>query len=443
MKRTNKFRLRPTEEQEKVLFSLCEMSAVLWNKLNYIRRQAFFDGRFNWNEGVKELYDEFKRILGSATTQQIIRKNDEAWRSFFALLKLKSQGILPSHIRKVSPPRYWKDRLLNKRKLMTIIRNDCYKIIEEDWKKYLILPKGLKIRITGEAKWQGKKGRLEIFYDDLTMRWYAYQSVEVKHDQPGRTTSSNKMAFVDIDVVNIITAWIEGEEQPIAFSGKPLLADWWYWTKKIAYYQSIATKTNKRYTTKRIRKYYRKRQRRFKHAVNTIIYRFVKLCYEKGVTRIIVGDVGGIRQGNHKNGKVNAMIHNFWSFKYIIERLKTTAENFGIEVKLVKEDNTSSICPFCGTKGKRVTRGLLYCPECNKVMNADVVGCLNIAKKCKAIIPSPSWRGRDNGVLTHPVVSVSEDYKPPRKESSCFRAGRMSIKFAFNFVYFPFVKMLL
>ena len=89
MKRTNKFRLRPTEEQEKILFNLCEMSAVLWNKLNYIRRQAFFDGRFNWKEGVKELYDEFKRILGSATTQQIIRKNDEAWRSFICSFKVK------------------------------------------------------------------------------------------------------------------------------------------------------------------------------------------------------------------------------------------------------------------------------------------------------------------------------------------------------------------
>jgi len=36
-------------------------------------------------------------------------------------------------------------------------------------------------------------------------------------------------------------------------------------------------------------------------------------------------------------------------------------------------------------------------------MNADVVGCLNIAKKCKVIIPNPSW-GRDNGVLAHPVL---------------------------------------
>jgi len=401
MRRVNKFRLRPTKEQEKVLFNLCEMSAVLWNKLNYIRRQAFFEGRFDWKEGVDELYDEFKRILSSATTQQIIRKNNEAWRSFFALLKLQKQGILPPHVRKISPPRYWKDRLLNKRKLMTVIRDDCYRIVEVDGKKWLVLPKGLRIRITGEIRWKGKQGRLEIFYDDLTGRWYAYQSVEV--NQPS-ATSPEKKAFVDLGVVNIITAWIEGERQPIAFSGKPLLADWWYWTKKIAYYQSIAMKVNGKYTTKRIRKLYRKRQLRFRHAVSTIIHRFVKLCYEKGVTEIVVGDVKGIRQNNNKNAKANAMIHNFWSFRYIVDRLKITAENFGIKVKLVKENHTSSVCPFCETKGKRITRGLFYCPKCNQIMNADVVGCLNLAKKCKTIIPNPSWRGRDNGVLAHPAI---------------------------------------
>jgi len=274
---------------------------------------------------------------------------------------------------------------------MTVIRNDCYRIEEVEGKNYLVLPKGLKIRITGEIRWRGKQGRLEIFYDDLTGRWYAYQSVEV--DQPRCTISPEKRSFVDLGVINIITAWIEGERQPIAFSGKHLLADWWYWTKKIAYYQSIAKKVNGVDTTKRIRKYYRKRQLRLRHAINTIVYRFVKICYEKGVSEIIVGDVRGIRQNNDKGSKTNAMIHNFWSFRYIINRLITTAENFGIKVKLVKERNTSSICPFCGTKGRRITRGLFYCPKCNQIMNADVVGCLNIAKKCKAIIPNPSWRG--------------------------------------------------
>jgi len=101
-----------------------------------------------------------------------------------------------------------------------------------------------------------------------------------------------KKAFVDLGVVNIITAWIEGERRPIAFSGKPLLADWWYLPRKIAHYQSIAK--NGVDTTKRIRKYYRKRKLRFRHAINTIVFRFVKLCYEKGVTKIFVGDVRGL-----------------------------------------------------------------------------------------------------------------------------------------------------
>ena len=224
-------------------------------------------------------------------------------------------------------------------------------------------------------------------------------SVEINHDQPRRTASLR--AFVDLGVVNIITAWIEGERQCIAFSGKQLLADWWYWTKKISRCQSQLKRVNGRNTSKRLGKLYRKRKLRFRHATNTIIHRFVRLCYEKGVGEIIVGDPGGIRENNDKGNKINAMIHNFWSFRYIIERLRTTAENFGIRVKPVKEYSTSSYCPFCGTKGKRITRGLFYCPKCNQIMNADVVGCLNIARRSN-IIPNPGW-GRDNGVLAHPL----------------------------------------
>ncbi len=93
---------------------------MLWNKINYIRRQAFFKDKFSWEEGVKELYNEFKEIIGSAAAQQIIRKNGFAWRNFFKLKKLQSKNKLPSNIKRVSPPRNWKDREAGKRKLMTI-----------------------------------------------------------------------------------------------------------------------------------------------------------------------------------------------------------------------------------------------------------------------------------------------------------------------------------
>ncbi len=48
-------------------------------------------------------------------------------------------------------------------------------------------------------------------------------------------------------------------------------------------------------------------------------------------------------------------------------------------------------------------------PKCNQVMNADVVGVLNIAKKYGAIIPNPSWRDRDNGLMTQPLLLRVDD----------------------------------
>ncbi len=403
MRRTNKLRLRPTKEQEKALLDLCEMSAVLWNKLNYIRRQSFFGGRFDWEECVAELYNEFKPIIGAATAQQIIRKNDEAWRSFFSLLKLKGEGSLPPHIHNISPPRYWKDRKTGRRKLMTVIRNDIYRIEEEGKKKWLVLPKGLRVGVTGSIRWRGKQGRLEIFYDDLTGRWYAHQSVEI--DQPRHTISPRK-AFVDLGVMNIITAWIEGERQSIAFSGKPLLSDWWYWNHKISEHQSELKRVNDRNTSKHLRKLYRKRQRRFRHAINTIIHRFVKLCLEKNVSEIIVGDVSHIRDNNDKGNKINSLIHNFWSFRYVIERLRVTAENFGISVRVVKESYTSSRCPWCSSEKVRRRKRLFKCLSCGIEAHRDVVGALNIA-----ILYGEGF----NRVLAHPVyVPLRDIHKPPR-----------------------------
>ena len=77
---------------------------------------------------------------------------------------------------------------------MTIIRRDCYRIEKNSkGRKYLVF-KGMRIRITGKAKWQGKQGQLEIFYDDLTKSWHAYQTVEVeKHKAKG-----DKRALVDV-----------------------------------------------------------------------------------------------------------------------------------------------------------------------------------------------------------------------------------------------------
>jgi putative transposase len=229
-------------------------------------------------------------------------------------------------------------------------------------KRWLILPKKLRIRITGSIRWKGKQGKLEIHYDELTGRWYALQSVEVEVNHSVNQVEeikSAKRAYADLGVINVLTTWIEGERQCIAFSGKQLLSDWWYWSLKISKHQSQLKRVNGRNTSKQLRRLYRTRQRRYRHLINTITYRFVKLCFNEGVREIVIGDVSHIRDGNDKNRIINAIIHNFWSFGYVIDRLKTTAENFGIRVKLVEENGTSSQCPWCSSKNVRSIRGHL------------------------------------------------------------------------------------
>ena len=248
MERTNTFIV----EGSPALRELAENCAKLWNEVNYEKRQDYIQyRRFSWYP--KHLYQKYALLVGSATAQQIINKNNEAWKSFLALKKLKAKGRLPSHITRVSMPRYWKRN--GRRELRVIVRCDCYKIESG----YLKLPKGLKLRIKGKLKWSGKQGRLEIIYDDVDEVWRGFMVVRIEVP-PKR--GGNKSLYIDLGVINLAMIWYEGIKHPIAFSGRSLLADWWYWTRKIGREQSRLAKVNGVKTSRRLRSLFRIRQRR-------------------------------------------------------------------------------------------------------------------------------------------------------------------------------------
>ena len=81
-------------------------------------------------------YEKYKDKLG-VNAQAVMQKNNEACSSFFSLLKLKKEGKLPSFIKRVSPPKNWKDRETKKRKLMLVIRQDRYVVDEQNHKLIL------------------------------------------------------------------------------------------------------------------------------------------------------------------------------------------------------------------------------------------------------------------------------------------------------------------
>ncbi|MBP1358022.1 MAG: transposase, partial [Sulfolobus sp.] len=109
LKRTITIELLPTKEQEEELKELGNLCSKLWNQVNYERRRQFFNGSVDIKSTYTKWYNEYKDKIGSATAQQVLNKNNEAWSSFFSLLRAKKEKKpLPPFI--INPPGYWKDR---------------------------------------------------------------------------------------------------------------------------------------------------------------------------------------------------------------------------------------------------------------------------------------------------------------------------------------------
>ncbi|MGC8935856.1 MAG: transposase [Candidatus Methanomethylicaceae archaeon] len=204
----------------------------------------------------------------------------------------------------------------------------------------------------------------------------------------------NKPLYIDLGVVNLATVWPEGLKKPTAFSGGTLLSDWWYWTRRISKEQSRVAKINKAKTSRKIRRLYRIRQKRFRYAVNAMIKTIVEDAHELGVTEIVLGRLKGIRNNNY-NHKANAMVNNFWSFEHII-RFKEKAEEYGIKAKKKSEHKTSSAYPFCNSENIKIKGRLFKCLNCQLEAHRDAVGVLNIG--CLRL------EGSVNGVVAHPLL---------------------------------------
>ncbi|MGC8571645.1 MAG: RNA-guided endonuclease TnpB family protein, partial [Caldivirga sp.] len=149
--RTVRVRLLPNGSQERRLRRIAKYFAKCWNEVNYERRRQFFSGQgIDFGSTYRKYYDAYKSLIGSANVQQLLNMNDEAWRAFFELLKLKKSGELPPLI-KPRPPGYWKDRLLGKPRLIIVVRGDRYFIEPINGGEGYIVLKDyhLKIRFAG------------------------------------------------------------------------------------------------------------------------------------------------------------------------------------------------------------------------------------------------------------------------------------------------------
>ncbi|WP_044951341.1 IS200/IS605 family transposase [Halorhabdus tiamatea] len=389
MRRTNTFAVRPRSEQdERLLRDLLDASASLWNELNYERRQNFFDGESVWDTA--DYRKQYVGVLGSATAQQVIRKNSEAWRSFFAAHEDGED---------TAPPGYWGNEDEG-RELRTYIRNDQYTLEMGD-RSRLEIPVGsdlkdeydlghterLRLEVAGAPKWDGKQGRLELYYDELSDQFRAIQPVTVDKSRQD-SSLADETAALDIGANNIVACTTTTGQQYL-YEGRDLFERFRETTREIARLQSKLQEG--RHTSKRIQRLYRRRTRRRDHAMDGLARDLMDRLYAEGVSRVFVGDLTDVLE-THWSVRTNQKTHNFWAFRAFIDRLACTAEEFGITVEVRTEAWTSQTCPNCGSTD-RTTRhqDTLTCP-CGFEGHADLTASETFLRRHETDVPRPMAR---------------------------------------------------
>jgi len=369
VRRTNTFAVRPLSDQdEQLLRELLDASASLWNELTYERRQQFFDGESVWDTA--DYRKQYVGVLGSATAQQVIRKNSEAWRSFFAA---QEDG------EDTAPPGYWGNEDEG-RELRTYIRNDQY-TLETGERSRLEIPVGqdlkeeyglgyhdrLRLEVAGDPKWEGEQGRLELYSDEVDDTFRAFQPVTVP-DSRRDSPLADESAALDVGANNLVACTTTTGQQ-FLYEGRDLFARFRKTTEEIARLQSKLREG--RYSSRRIRRLYRKRTRRRDHAQDTLVRDLMERLYDEGVATMYVGDLTDVLSA-HWSAEVNEKMHQFWAYRSFIDRLATTAKEYGITVEVESEAYTTAECPVCGERDDTVRNGDVFRCSCGYEGHADL-----------------------------------------------------------------------
>jgi putative transposase len=369
VRRTNTFAVRPLSDQdEQLLREMLDASASLWNELTYERRQQFFDGESVWDTA--DYRKQYVGVLGSATAQQVIRKNSEAWRSFFAAQEDGGD---------TAPPGYWGNEDEG-RELRTYIRNDQY-TLETGERSRLEIPVGqdlkeeyglgyhdrLRLEVAGDPKWEGEQGRLELYSDEVDDTFRAFQPVTIP-DSRWDSPLADESAALDVGANNLVACTTTTGQQ-FLYEGRDLFARFRETTEEIARLQSKLREG--RYSSRRIRRLYRKRTRRRDHAQDTLVRDLMERLYDEGVATIYVGDLTDVLSA-HWSAEVNEKMHQFWAYRSFIDRLATTAEEYGITVEVESEAYTTAECPVCGERDDTVRNGDVFRCSCSYEGHADL-----------------------------------------------------------------------
>jgi IS605 OrfB family transposase len=422
MKLSQKVYLSLSHKQKKIFDELTWHATKLYNISNYEMRDKEYISYEN-NDKICKL-NWHSDYLHAHNRQQILRKLDKDWKSFFKAVKdfqknpkkytgrpkkpgfknldtrlgeviFTKPGITQTHTKKNNPEgNLLILSLAKKMKSKYQVKNIKLKLTEK------------VLRLIDDLK---NINQVIIKKDYYSGRYYL-NIVYTKKENEKEVENYTNIMSIDLGLDNLATlAFLENKETYI-IDGKAIKSKRKYFDKEISYLQSIRMKqTGSKYfkDTKKI-KSLRKKNRDYQlnylhHAAKYI----AELAKKHEVRSIVVGDMKNIKKGM-KNNK---------SFvKGPIQKLKKLIEYkallCGINYIEQNEAYTSgcsaldleSIDRKSYNKKRRITRGLFRSNK-DYLINSDVNGSLNILRKYLKLkcIPKLIQLVMDNGVVVRHV----------------------------------------
>ena len=383
MRLTEKHQIHKKHKLYSICDELCFNSKNLYNAALYEFRQSYIDKNrkeLTWidinNLFIQKQQVDYKK-LQAKVANAVLRKLGNNITSFKGLLEAKKEGTIKN---KVRLPKY-----LHKTQGRFVVEFNNQMISKKrDENGYLIVsPRDLKLVIPTRRE-EVKQVRIVP-----QLNYYVIEVVYEVQEEEMRT--GVVVGAIDLGLNNIATIVINDKKNPLILSGRKLKSINQYFNKNIA--DRKAKLPKEVYTSKEIERLWTKRRNKIDYETHKLSKYIVELMDKREVSKLIIGNNGGWKQGINLGKRNNQNFVNI-PYKKIIDQIIYKCQMKGIEV-IVREESYTSKASFLDYdyiptinkddevkdfSGKRVKRGL-YRTNKGKRINADVNGAYNIMTK--------------------------------------------------------------
>jgi putative transposase len=402
-----------SKTQYEAILEMCIYANNLYNVGLYQIRQHFFAAhqylRYEENYHICKGNENYK-LLQAGISQQILRICDHNFKSFFALLNKKKSGV---YSKKVHIPRY---RAKGGKYLLVLstnainIKDGCLTIpMSRAFAKQHADLEAIRIPVPERiANKRINEVRIVPVLNGQALKiQYCYE----QETEPQNLNADNALA-IDVGLNNLASCVTTTGTSFIVDGRKLKSINQWY-NKRLAHYASIKDHQGIKGFTAVMSRITDKRNRQVTDYMHKVARYIVNFCIANDIGAIIIGhnvdQKQSINMGKASNQKFVQI-----PFDQLRTYLKCLCARYDIVYIETEESYTSKASfldgddipvydtsyPYTGTfSGKRVKRGLYRAKE-RMLVNADINGACNIAKKGKQNL---SIVGLCRGLLASPL----------------------------------------